>query len=91
MVQFLYSGEISYSDEKTGAQNAENLTEYFGFPPMSFVMNPKNNLSKYQNYGLKQDYKEEDIKIEMSNFVVFFGYMNFKCTDIYLLGNNSTR
>ena len=32
---------------------------------MSFVMNPKNNLSKYQNYGLKQDYKEEDIKIEM--------------------------
>ena len=65
MVQFLYSGEISYSDEKTGAQNAENLTEYFGFPPMSFVMNPKNNLSKYQNYGLKQDYKEENIKIEM--------------------------
>ena len=56
---------------------------------MSFVMNPKNNLSKYQNYGLKQDYKEEDIKIEMSNFVVFFGYMNFKCTDIYLLGNNT--
>ena len=65
MVQFLYSGEISYSDEKTGAQNAENLTEYFGFPPMSFVMYAKNNQSKYQNYGLKQDYKEENIKIEM--------------------------
>ena len=65
MVQFLYRGEISYSDEKTGAQIAKNLTEYFGFPPMSFVMNPKNNQSKYQNYGLKQDYKEEDVKIEM--------------------------
>jgi hypothetical protein len=71
MVQFLYSGEISYSDEKTGTQIAENLTEYFGFPPMSFVMKPKNNQSKPQTYGLKQDYKEEDVSLNhvFLNFV----------------------